>query len=174
MSDIGLTQVNASVAVDAKASFDPKKSNAAFSYTWNFGDGATASGISVSHTYAKTGQYTLMLTARSPSGTRSISKNITVSDQAIVYKNPYASNTGDGQPSPNPDVQLPQSNDSLSDRVVGSLSPQSQGTGFASQPSQKAQSLQQTPFNFVVGIFLLLVAIVGSIGITLFITRKRV
>ena len=172
MSDIGLTQVNTSIAVDAKASFDPKKSNASFSYTWNFGDGATASGVSVTHTYAKTGQYTLMLTASSPSGTRSISKNIIVSNQAIVYKNPYSGNTGAGKPSPNPNVQLPQPNDSLSDRVVR-LSPQSTATAFPSQPPQKAQPLLSAPFSFMVGIILLLLAIVGSIGITFFITRRK-
>ncbi len=172
ISDIGLTLVNTSITVDAKASFAPKKSNAPFTYTWNFGDGATASGVSVTHTYTKTGHYTLMLTASSASGIRTINKNITVSDKAIVYKNPYAGNTGEGKPTPNPNVQLPQPNDNLSDRVV-SLSPQSTMTAFPSQPSQKAQPLLPAPFSFVVGIVLLLVAIVGSIGFTLLITRRR-
>jgi hypothetical protein len=41
-----------------------------FSYSWNFGDGATASGQSVSHVYGAAGNYnvTLTITPRSPSG----------------------------------------------------------------------------------------------------------
>ncbi len=172
ISDIGPTLVNTRITVDAKASFDPLKSNAPFSYTWKFGDGATASGVSVTHTYTKTGQYTLSLIASSSSGTRNISKKITVSDHAIVYKNPYAGNTGEGKPTPNPNVQLPQPNNNLSDKVV-SLSPQSTVTVYPSQPSQKAQPLLSTPFSFIIGTVLLLVMIVGGIGITLLITRRR-
>lgn len=172
MSDIGITQVNTSIAVNANGSFDPKQSNTPFSYTWNFGDGTTTSGVSVTHTYTKTGSYTILLTASSSSGTRSIRKNITISDQSIVYKNPYAGNTGDGNPPPNPNVQLPQPNDSLSDRVV-SLSSQSTATTFPSQPSQKAQPLVSTPNSFVAGTVLLLAVLVGCIGVAFLITRRR-
>ncbi len=172
ISDIGLTQVNTSVAMDAKASFDARKSNASISYSWNFGDGATASGVSVTHTYTKTGQYTVMLTAASPSGTQNIRKNIVVSDHATVYKNPYEGNTGEGNPPTNPMVQLPRANDSLSDRVVGP-SPQSTVAPFTAQAPPKAQPILPAPFSFSIGIVLLLVAFVGSVGIALFITRRR-
>ncbi len=169
ISDVGITRTHVSVGVDAKASFDPKKNNAPFTYTWNFGDGTQASGISVTHTYAATGQYTITLTASSPTGTRRISKNITVSERPGVYSNPYEGNTGDGNPPHNPNVKLPQANDSLSDSVI-SLPAQSLVTVPPSQPSQK---FLPAPFGFIVGIFLLLVAIAGSIGITLFVTRRR-
>ncbi len=173
ISDIGRTQVNTSVAMNANASFAPEKSNTPFSYSWNFGDGATASGVSVTHTYTKTGHYTVVLTANSPSGMQSIRKTITVSDQATVYKNPYEGNTGEGNPPSNPAVKLPQANDSLSDRVVMSISAQSTVAPIGSQPSPKAQPPLPAPFSFIVGIVLLFVVFVGSIGIALFMTRRR-
>ncbi len=169
ISDIGLTQVNTNVTLDAKASLDPKRSNALFNYTWNFGDGATANGVSVTHIYTKTGDYTVILTASSPSGTRSISKNVIVFNRATVYKNPYEGNAGDGNPPHNPEVQLPQPNDSLSDKVV---SPSAQST-VAPSTSQASQPLQSAPFGFIVGIVLLCVAVVGSVGIGLLVVRRR-
>ncbi len=172
ISDIGLTQVDTNMAMDANASFDPKKSNTPFNYTWNFGDGTTASGVNVMHTYTKAGHYTLMLTAASPSGTQNIRKTIIISDHATIYKNPYEGNKGEGNPPSNPMVKLPQANDSLSDRVIG-ISPQSTVVPFSAKPSPKAQSTLPAPFSFIIGIVLLFVAFVGSIGIALFITRRR-
>ncbi|GAC1393650.1 MAG: hypothetical protein NVS4B11_16820 [Ktedonobacteraceae bacterium] len=172
ISDIGLTQVNTSIAVDATSAFDPRKSNTPLSYTWNFGDGQTANGVSVKHTYVTTGSYTLTLTASSATGTRRVSKKIIISDQPIIYNNPYKGNQGEGKPPHNPQVELPQANDSLSDRIV-SLSPQATVTAVSPQPLQKAQPLLPAPFGFIVGTILLLLAIAGSIGITLLVTRKR-
>lgn len=37
-------------------------------YSWNFGDGATASGVTASHTYAATGAYTVTLTVTDTDG----------------------------------------------------------------------------------------------------------
>ncbi len=168
ISDIGSTQVNTSVNLDAKASFNPTQANTPLSYTWNFGDGTTASGMNVTHTYTKTGNYTLELTARSASSSRSVSKTISVTSTTIRYKNPYEGNTGNGNPPHNPDVQLPQPNDSLSDKVVR-LSPQS----TASQQSAKAQTVSSAPYAFVVGTVLLIGALVGSVGIALLISGRR-
>ena len=67
--------------LDARASYDPGVSSSLLGYQWSFGDGATASGISVTHTYKLPGTYTLTLAVTAPNGTRSISKTITVSSQ---------------------------------------------------------------------------------------------
>lgn len=51
-----------SVAFDGRASSDPDAD--ALSYNWNFGDGATGNGATVSHSYAQNGRYTATLTVR--------------------------------------------------------------------------------------------------------------
>ncbi|MEM2822445.1 MAG: PKD domain-containing protein, partial [Candidatus Pacearchaeota archaeon] len=59
-------------------------------FSWDFGDGSTASGQSVSHAYAVRGTYTVTLTARDADGDeRSRTKTIIVRDtaapQVIIY-----------------------------------------------------------------------------------------
>ncbi len=52
-----------------------------FHFTWNFGDGNTSTGRSVSHTYAKAGNYSVTLTISSPSGASSTtSRHIEVAE----------------------------------------------------------------------------------------------
>ena len=55
------------VAFDASASYDPNGKPIAL-YTWSFGDGATGTGATPSHTYADNGVYTVTLTVADPSG----------------------------------------------------------------------------------------------------------
>src|SRR5207247_5510368 len=53
-----------------------------YSYSWSFGDGSTGSGSSVTHAYASTGSFTVVLTVRdtgSPQQTTKSSQSITVS-----------------------------------------------------------------------------------------------
>jgi len=49
------------VSFSAQGSSDPDGDS--LTYVWNFGDGATATGLSVSHTYAATGNYLARVTA---------------------------------------------------------------------------------------------------------------
>src|SRR5213592_4300201 len=65
VSDVGQTLVKKSISLDAKTSFDPNNRSATLNYAWNFGDGATASGVSVDHTYTRAGTYTISLTVSS-------------------------------------------------------------------------------------------------------------
>jgi len=56
ISDIGRVQVGLPLSLDAKASFDPKKPANSLIYSWNFGDGASGAGTSISHAYAQPGE----------------------------------------------------------------------------------------------------------------------
>src|SRR5262249_30286065 len=66
---VGL-RVTSSVEVGVPAIFTVSATNispmvqaAGFTYNWNFGDGVTAIGTSISHTYASAGTYTVRATA---------------------------------------------------------------------------------------------------------------
>jgi PKD repeat protein len=50
----------------SNVAFDGSASTGATSYSWFFGDGATASGVTASHSYALAGTYTVKLDAQAP------------------------------------------------------------------------------------------------------------
>ena len=105
IGDIGQTVAGASLALDANGSFDP--SGGALTYSWNFGDGAMASGAAVNHTYTTPGTYTMKLTAHGAGGTREVVKTIQVTASAPQYDNPYVGYESNGRPPSNPNVTLP-------------------------------------------------------------------
>ncbi len=106
ISDIAQTTPGAALALDAHAAYQPG-SSAALSYAWDFGDGAKASGVSVTHAYKSTGTYTLSLTVSSSAGARTVSVPLSVTSSPPRYDNPYASQPQDGKPPANPAVTLP-------------------------------------------------------------------
>ncbi len=57
------------VVFDASSSSDPD--NDPLSYAWDFGDGRTGQGKVTQHTYAKPGDYVVILTVSDPSGAES-------------------------------------------------------------------------------------------------------
>jgi DNA/RNA endonuclease G (NUC1) len=59
-------QEGSSVSMSAAGSTDPNGD--ALTYLWSFGDGSTATGLSVSHTYAQDGGYTVRLIVRDSRG----------------------------------------------------------------------------------------------------------
>ncbi len=70
-------KVGQTVHFNASASRDPDGS--IVSYSWNFGDGHTASGVSVSHSYSHAGNYTVRLTVRDNKGaSRTATKSVSV------------------------------------------------------------------------------------------------
>jgi hypothetical protein len=108
LGDVAQTLPGQPVALDASASFDPAHAGAALTYLWDFGDGAQASGPSVSHTYAAAGTYTLSLTVHSRAGgARQVRKALHVTPNAPYYPNPHDGNPPSGYPAPNPHVVLP-------------------------------------------------------------------
>lgn len=78
--------------------FDASSSVGASSYSWDFGDGNTGSGMTTNHSYNTNGTYTVTLVITGTCGTDSISKTITVSGIGLeenalsrsmnVYPNP--------------------------------------------------------------------------------------
>ncbi|MFL5625375.1 MAG: M28 family peptidase [Ktedonobacteraceae bacterium] len=111
ISDIGQTQVNQNISLNAQAGFDPNYTAAPLSYSWDFGDGSTALGVSISHTYSTPGTYKLTLNVSSGSGTLHVYKTIQVVTKATTYRNPYAQYPQDGVPPANPEVTLPTPDD---------------------------------------------------------------
>jgi len=159
ISDIGQTVVGRSFTLDARASFDPNGNT--LTYAWNFGDGTQASGITATHTYTKTGTYTLDLTVSSSKAARHIFKTINVVTLPTSYDNPYAKFPQNGYPPSNPQVIYPVPNDSLSDKATTSAA--------ATKPTSGNTTLYIT---LLIGIVVVLLA--AGIGIGTMRKRRRV
>ncbi len=102
------------LGVDAVASNDPDGS--VTGYSWNFGDGGTATGATANHTYAAAGTYTVTLTVTDDDGaTGTTSQQVTVAAQPPANVAPTAAFTPnanflalavDGSASSDPDGAL--------------------------------------------------------------------
>jgi len=194
ISDIGQTVAGQSLSLNASASFDPATgSSSDLSYHWNFGDGSSASGPTVSHTYARTGSYRLTLTVTSPTGTRIISKTLSVGTSPATYANPYsplpATNT------PNPAVTIPTPDNSLP--VQPALPPVQTPTPvptFAPSPTPTPASITPTtaptaastvspstsiptrpgaPLPAIIGIVLIALMAAGTLSVVMVRTRSK-
>jgi len=108
--DIAAVVVGQPLALAASA-FDPLQSGAALSFHWDLGDGTSAFGAAIRHTYRTVGTYTLVLTVTSPDGMREVRKTLQVGTAPVIYSNPYVPLPGVN--TPNPVVQIPTSDASL-------------------------------------------------------------
>ena len=61
INNIGQTSVDHAITFSATPAFYANGKNGAATYSWDFGDGTTAQGISVRHTYMAIGSYSLVL-----------------------------------------------------------------------------------------------------------------
>lgn len=69
------------VKFDASGSSDPEEGR--LTYAWDFGDGATGTGVTTTHTYAKLGKYAAKLTVTDDQGSAvTIEKTIRVQNEA--------------------------------------------------------------------------------------------
>jgi PKD repeat protein len=75
-------QVGQAVHFDASSSHDPDGS--IVSYSWNFGDGHTATGVSVTHSYSHAGSYTVRLTVRDDDGRSNTKQQSIIVTNAIL------------------------------------------------------------------------------------------
>jgi PKD repeat protein len=86
------TETGLKTDVNGAASTDPDGSIVA--YAWTFGDGATTTGVTASHTYAAAGTYTVRLTVTDDDGaTNAVSHAVTVAVPPPRYEDVV---TGDG------------------------------------------------------------------------------
>jgi len=99
--------------VDGHLSFDRPAGSAIASYSWDFDDGTTATGVTASHTYTEPGDYDIRLTvadANSPPNTNTTARTVTIAGEggptpgpgddnsaptAILIANPHTANVGD-------------------------------------------------------------------------------
>jgi len=99
-------------------------------YTWDFGDGATATTVNASHAYAEVGTYVVRLTVRDPDGatnTATTSAVIALANRPPVARagGPYISDVGepvsfDGSASADPDSDVLSYSWSFGDGGTGS------------------------------------------------------
>ncbi len=90
---------NQTVNEGESASFDANLStdeSGIVSYLWDFGDGASGSGKTVSHTYASTGVYTVTLTVQDAAG------NNATTTVTVTVKTPPPPPTATPEPTPTP------------------------------------------------------------------------
>jgi DNA/RNA endonuclease G (NUC1) len=79
----GTVLEGSSVSLSGAGSVDPN--GTIESYTWDFGDGASATGIAATHTFAQDGSYTVRLTVTDDDGLRDVASfTVTVANAAPV------------------------------------------------------------------------------------------
>ena len=71
------------VSVGQSVQFAAQASGTGLSFQWNFGDGQSASGATVSHTFSQAGQVTVQLTVSSAQGNSQHSETMTISSQQL-------------------------------------------------------------------------------------------
>ena len=155
ISDIGQTQVGKSLSLNAEVNGNSN----AHSYAWDFGDGSTATGSAVNHTYTAVGNYTLSLMVSGTNGSRRIVKGISVVKQTTVYPNPYAAFPSNGDPPSNPQVVLPSIENSPGNGATTPIIPAS--------PSPAAG----IPVGWLIALGLLIVLV--AIGAVFFVFRRK-
>lgn len=146
ISSIGSSQPGQAMNFDATASYDPGTPNSNLSYHWTFGDGGSADGQKVSHTYAQPGNYTLSLNVTSASGgKRVVTKQLTLAP-STTYPNPYTTFQATGTPRSTGAI-LPTAVAGLSDRV-GTIT-DAQQTGPIKQKTLAVQTSGPSPLLWI-------------------------
>lgn len=80
------------VAFDASSSYS--LGTPISSYEWNFGDGATASGVKVQHTYAAAGDYKVRLTVRAGAASDTIERVLSIKESLVPFADCFDGDPG--------------------------------------------------------------------------------
>jgi peptidase M28-like protein/PKD domain-containing protein len=166
IDSIGLTQTGHAIQFAPGAAYDPAQPGASFNYHWSFGDGSSATGQSVSHTYASAGTYTLSVAVTSSSGsTRTITQKLTVA-QPATYANPYNSYVSNGMPPASSSVILPAPINGQGDRV-GTTADATQGGPITNTGSLREAVANPHPgfplIWLLLGVVVLFILIVAAV-----------
>ncbi|GER86737.1 hypothetical protein KDW_08990 [Dictyobacter vulcani] len=186
ISDIAKTQTGQNFLVSAQSTELTRP--ATRSYTWDFGDGQSATGPAAHHTYTRDGQYQLSLNVKTATGVQHISKSIAVSNNNPTYTNMYEQYYGSGMPRANGRVMLPRPDATMSDKTLlkpGSVWETTLAVGqtgtdkMVPQPatvaplsSNKKESMIPEPFLFLI-LAILLLLVVGIIGRVILLKRRH-
>ena len=154
LGDLGQTLTGKSLSFDASASYDPSGASA-LTAAWDFGDGATATGATVTHAYTKPGTYTLKLTVAGPTGARHLSRAVNVTD-APPFQIPPFPYKPTGSPPPNPLVTLPQ--------------PQYSTTSSSPQPTSPSSVTRGPQWLAIAGVVLVAAILLALLAVV----RRRV
>lgn len=159
ISDIGQTVVNKNLAVSAQP-LPASNTSSAWTYSWKFGDGTTASGISTNHTYTKIGTYTLSLTASAATGSRTVFKTINVVNKSTPFSNLFAQFPSNGVPPANRAVILPTPDDNQIAQAPSSTPTTN------SQPAS-SPGTSNTFLDLIIGVLIVAVlAVITIVGIS--------
>ena len=79
-------KISESITFSAKYSTDMDGNINSYTYTWDFGDGYKGSGVSLTHTYAEAGEYTVSLTVKDESDALSTEVTTTVTIEEPTYE----------------------------------------------------------------------------------------
>lgn len=143
--DVGQVVVGQPLTLTA-SSFDPLRPGAALSFHWNLGDGTSADGASLRHTYRSPGVYTLVLTVTSAGGSRSVQKIVRAGVTPVIYANPYIPLRGENIP--NPAVRIPAPDASLPAQLPLAAPFASSAPSVSSPtPGQLVTPIETTPQN---------------------------
>ncbi len=153
-----------SVAFNASASAD---ANGIVSYQWDFGDSATGTGATTSHTYSNAGTYTAKVTVQDPAG-NTASATVTITVQA----SPNPSPTPTSLPSPSPSSSVkPTTEPETSPTPTPTTTPE---PGTTSTPEPTSTTEPEKPSEQPLSLYAIVVAIIfiaTSAGI--FVLRRR-
>jgi PKD repeat protein len=86
--DVTIVSQDEATHFDASESYDPD--GTIISYTWDFGDGNTASGVTVDHAYTEDGNYTVTLTVTDDDGATATSTSTKTVETEIVMNSVFS------------------------------------------------------------------------------------